>query len=94
MMQPNQVSENFLTAGVDGLAYYKGDTVYSTFHERFVVLTGVYADYEGDVYLFCAGGSLSIRSAQRLTANQLIPENLKKLLDEVEKRSFYGQCDR
>lgn len=64
--EAHHTQANFLTADTQGFALYKGDTIYSIYHQKFVTLTGVYVDCDGDVYVYFDGGNLRVSSVQRV----------------------------
>lgn len=65
----------FLTAGLDGKAIVKGERLYSNFHHCFFEAQGVYADCDGDVYIYFDGGNAKLSSVVRESAMKRIECN-------------------
>lgn len=56
----------FLASDVNGKDINVGDTVFSTYHKRDVVVLSKFDACDGDVYLCFDGGNLSVKSARKV----------------------------
>lgn len=74
----------FLTAGPDGKAVYEGEEIYSKFHQKFVNVTGIYVDCDGDVYLTSNGGTLLVTSMMRASEKRIRDAMEAKALKEIQ----------